>query len=146
MKKALLLRSTSTNQGTQGLFISENFRCFTMELPWRDNARQKSCIPEGLYQCSWIKSPKFGLCYTVEQVTGRSDILFHSGNLAGDVDVGFKSNSYGCILPAKRLGRINGQMAGLISRPTVLKFNEFFCRKPFLLEIKNAGSSISDSE
>jgi len=36
------------------------FRCHTLELPWKDNRRGISCIPDGLYDMALTMSPRFG--------------------------------------------------------------------------------------
>ena len=138
MQRALLLRLRSYEQGTFGRLSSEGFSCGILELPWRDNQKQKSCIPEGFYEVVWTKSPKFGFCYGLLNVPDRFKILIHKGNYAGDVDAGYISNSYGCLLPYMREGVMHGQQAGLLSAPAVSFLNRHFQQKPFLLEIKNA--------
>lgn len=137
--KATLIRTESTEQGTFGsLLLGGKFLCFTVELPWKENQRQISCIPAGTYDCEWVYSPKFGYCYAVKNVQHRSSILLHKGNFAGDVSLGYKSNSHGCLLPALKLGRINNQKAGLLSGPAVATIAEVFQQKPFILEIQDA--------
>ena len=145
MRMARLNRFESSDQGTLGILSSEGFSTFISELPWRDNANSRSCIPEGIYEVKWIKSPKFGWCYNVSNVSGRASILIHSGNFVGDVSLGLKSNSHGCLLPATKLGKMNGQKAGLMSVPAVNKLVSFFNKESFLLEIKNAYSSIGSA-
>lgn len=141
MKRAALRRVTSSDQGTTGSLTCESFSCFIKELPWRDNIQQKSCIPEGTYVVAWGSSPKFGLCYHVADVPGRGNILIHAGNYVGNVDKNFKTHSHGCLLPAKKLGVLEGQEAGLLSGIALHELEAFFCKQPFILEIKNASSS-----
>jgi hypothetical protein len=62
----------------------------TLELPWRDNARQISCIPTGLYSIMRRDSLKFGKCLAVRGVPNRDGILIHAGNTVKD--------THGCIL------------------------------------------------
>lgn len=133
-----LVRAASTDQGTPGWVYTPRGVFRSMELPWRNNERQRSCIPTGAYKCEWKKSPKFGWCYHVLGVRSRGDILIHAGNLAGDTVLGFRTHSHGCILPAARIGKIDGQTAGLLSAPTVNKIASIMGRKPFLLEVTNA--------
>ena len=65
--------------------------CFTtLELPWMDNEKEKSCIPVNIYRCKRVDSPRFGLTFEVDDVPNRSQILFHQGN--------FPTDSKGCIL------------------------------------------------
>ncbi len=147
MRKALLLRIETSDQGTFGLLGAEGFLISRMaELPWRDNIKQMSCIPEGSYIVKWHKSPKFGLVYKVFDVPSRNEILIHKGNFVGASDKGYKTNSHGCLLPCLKLGSIKGQKAGLLSLPAVSKIEEFFNRENFELEIKNAYRTSSLTE
>lgn len=141
MKTATLLRQVTSLQGTFGILTCEDFSCFISELPWKDNRKQLSCIPEGSYQTKWKRSPKFGLCYEVLAVPNRGNILIHAGNFVGSVEDGFKTNSYGCLLPAKKLGSLAGQNCGLLSLPALKSLNAFFNKETFLLEIQNAYPS-----
>lgn len=138
MKIATLTRFESTDQGTFGILRSDGLKLYMTELPWRQNERSKSCIPAGIYTASWSKSPRFGFCYRVREVPKRSFILLHSGNYAGDTDLGYLSNSHGCLLPAMKLGYLGGQKAGLLSSVAVKTLVEYFDKKDFILEIKNA--------
>jgi hypothetical protein len=145
MRLATLSRISSGDQGTVGILTSEDFVCYILELPWRNNERAKSCIPEGVYQASWHKSPRFGWTYRISDVTGRSEILIHTGNYAGDTSRGFLSNSHGCLLPASRIGKMGGQLAGLLSRPAMNSLIGYFNKETFLLEIVNAYDSARTS-
>lgn len=84
----------------------------TIELPWRDlnndgiGDPQKSCITPGRYLCKWQASPKYGWVYEITGVVGRSHILMHSANFAGDIEKGWQSQLLGCISP----GRAHGVM------------------------------------
>lgn len=61
------------------------FTCFTLELPWKDNQRNISCIPEGTYQVIKHTSPKFKQCFWIRDVEGRSEILIHTGNFVREL-------------------------------------------------------------
>ena len=119
---AFLLRETTSDQGTEGKLLFDTFSCFTLELPWRDNQSNISCIPSGEYDATIRKSPKFGVTYWVLEVPDRSYILIHSANVAGDVSRGFKSHLNGCIALGRKRGTIYGQRAVLISRLAVKDF------------------------
>jgi len=98
MKTVTIKRKESTDHGTFGELVSDaGFRCLTGELPDRGNEPKHSCIPKGTYRCRWGVSPKFGPCYHVESLQGRTDILIHPANLMGDVKRGFASQLLGCI-------------------------------------------------
>lgn len=86
---------TITGRRTDGGAVS--FQCMTAELPCRDNARNRSCIPEGRYPCL-MRDSHFGRVYELQDVPGRSAILIHYGNWAGDESLGFVSDVEGCIL------------------------------------------------
>lgn len=94
---------TEENQ-TRGIlhFIEDEiniFDCVTIELPWLENQKNISCIPEGKYHIKKHISPKFGQCLKVQDVPGRSEILIHVGN--------YKKDTHGCILVGKRFTDIN---------------------------------------
>lgn len=59
------------------------FECKTLELPWLNNARNISCIPEGVYKVVPRSSKKYGNHLHVTGVEGRSLILVHWGNFVG---------------------------------------------------------------
>lgn len=138
MKTVRLQRLGETAAGTQGILQTEGFSCKTLELPWHDNLRQKSCIPPGSYRCHLTSSPKFGQAYILTGTEPRSNVLIHSGNFAGDVDAGLKSHVQGCILLGKYFGSIEGQQAILLSRPTVRAFMAHMGGEQFTLIIEGA--------
>lgn len=70
--------------------------CYTIELPWRDNTPQVSCIPEGDYPLIKWLSPNHGNCLLVEDVPKRSSILIHPANNA-------LRELRGCIAPVTKL-------------------------------------------
>lgn len=65
----------------------------TMELPWKDNQKDISCIPVGTYPVELFHSIKFGKCFKIQGVPGRDAILIHKGN--------YNRDTHGCILPGK---------------------------------------------
>ena len=86
MINATIERTYRANQ-TEGVFRVYNdadmiLSINTLELPWLDNKRNISCIPEGEYECVRYKSTKRGIVYKVLAVEDRSDILIHIGNYA----------------------------------------------------------------
>lgn len=129
MKTVILLRYKADQDATLGLVLSFGFQCYSLELPWRDNATNRSCIPTGKYQCVWTNSKRFGGCYLVTDVPKRSGILFHRGNTS--------NHTWGCILLGKKAGCLEQHPAVLISRPTVRSFNDHFNQQPFQLEVYN---------
>jgi hypothetical protein len=139
MLRATMQRSGSTDQGTFGVLEFGGQVVRTIELPWRDNLRQRSSIPLGTYQCGIVNSPRFGRVYGVRDVPGRSHVLIHSANLAGDVDMGWQTQLHGCIAPCLHIGQmqVNGkwQRAGLVSRPALRQLMDWADGRPFELEI-----------
>lgn len=137
---AVIARRRFDDQGTPGIFVSPRFSCYTLELPWRDDAPQLSCIPAGVYDVVWSQSPRLRIfTYEILNVPGRGGIRIHSGNLAGDKSKGFLSDSLGCPLLGNAFGTLNGQRAVLVSRPAVTAFESAMQRKPFRLVIKDAN-------
>jgi hypothetical protein len=135
-----ITREQSTDQGTFGRlraeYIGGVFECETLELPWRENRRSLSCIPTGTYQCDWSHSGKFGKVYRLRDVPGRTGILIHAGNYAGDKALGWKSDVEGCILLGMQRSEIKGQAAVLQSRHALHAFVEFMGEKAFRLTIQ----------
>ncbi len=76
------------------------FTCYTLELPWKDNARYVSCIPIGTYDVVKRCSQRFGHHFHIRKVPDRSWILIHHGNYYRDTQ--------GCILVGRTLADIDG--------------------------------------
>ena len=85
--KMLLKSAPSSLESTIGdLYIDGAHECVTLELPWRQNRPQVSCIPAGTYQIGFKFSPHLG--YRVPLVLGvpdRSEIEMHIANSAKDI-------------------------------------------------------------
>jgi hypothetical protein len=95
----LLQRMYRTGLPTNGnLFYNGRQICHTIELPWFNNERNVSCIPEGTYQLNKCFSEKSGWHFTVRDVTNRTFIAIHPANDA------FKELR-GCIAPVSDLLR-----------------------------------------
>jgi len=60
-----------------------------------------------------IVSPKYGPCYKVHKVPGRTNILIHTGNTTDDTK--------GCVMPCSSFGILNGKIAGLSSRVAYIR-------------------------
>jgi hypothetical protein len=76
--------------GTNGELVLKV--CNTIELPWLQNQRNVSCIPEGRYELKKRVTQKRGQHLLVVNVKGRDGILFHPANDA-------KQELRGCIAP-----------------------------------------------
>jgi hypothetical protein len=136
---ARLIRSTTSDQGTFGRLLLPGLMLVSLELPMRDNASGRSCIPAGEYRCRWTRSPRLNRhTYEITGVPGRSGVRIHAGNFAGDRFKGYASHSLGCPLLGHRAGLIGNQRAVLASRSAVAQFEKLMAGRPFILEIKNA--------
>ena len=85
----LIIRDTFTDVSTLGqLFLNGERFCDTLELPWKDNQRRISCIPEGEYKVrirvARESASRDYVHLLVQEVPNRDYILFHRGNSAKD--------------------------------------------------------------
>ena len=139
MLRATLTRFDQGGQGTFGRFDLPGLSLYTGEQPWRDNATGVSCIPVGVYQAIWTRSPRFRRhTYLLLGTAPRTGIRIHAANLMGDTVLEYKSQLLGCIALGERLGYLDGQKALLLSAPAVGRFERALAGRPFELEIRNA--------
>lgn len=140
MRQVILVRGPGSDEGTVGsVYVAGQFFGRSIELPDRDNRRMISRIPAGTYRCVWHRSPRFGWCYRVCDVPGRSHILIHPANWGGDASMGYRCDLNGCIGMGTVAGRLRGQRAVLASRTAIGRFNDRMDRKPFNLTILEAA-------
>lgn len=135
MKDVYLFRIQGSNQGTLGLWLTTGFQARTIELPWRDNQSNISCIPAGEYPVVYRYSRKFKHHYWIQEVVDRGWILAHNGIWAGNTDEGYKTHSHGCVIMGKYHGRYQGQDCVFISKATLRAFVNFMNREPFNLKV-----------
>ena len=103
----LILKRMYLPQGTNGqLWLQQQLICMTIELPWKNNLKRKSCIPEGKYPLKKRFSERFGWHVWIDLVPNRSLILFHPANDA-------LKELNGCIAPVTSL---LGEGKGIDSR------------------------------
>ncbi|MBA4135269.1 MAG: hypothetical protein C0525_11140 [Flavobacterium sp.] len=103
----LELTRTYFPEGTNGILKCEGkVVCKTIELPWKNNVRRVSCIPEGKYFIKKRYSTKFGWHMEIIGVENRTLILLHPANNA-------LKELNGCIAPVTKL---SGPGLGLLSR------------------------------
>lgn len=138
MERIILIREKSTDQGTFGRIRIGLDYFYTLELPWRDNQNNISCIPAGIYRCTMTLSSRFKKrMYLVDGVNKRTGIRIHSANLAGDKTIGYKSQLSGCIALGEKIGFIEKQRAILLSTSAIRKFESLMNGQDFTLEIIN---------
>lgn len=80
----------SRDNATIGFLKYGDFKCCTLELPWKDNNQNVSCIPAGIYDAVKYDSPKHGDVILLLDVHNREMIEVHSGNYTRQI--------LGCIL------------------------------------------------
>ena len=133
MKSAVLLRIDDDGKRTLGVLRTEGALFSMLEPPWRDNARDESCIPTGVYECQFLPrsaSGKFRNVWWVRAVPGRAGILIHNGVVVAHTE--------GCPLIGRHHKTFDGQVAVWRSREALREFNKVMGRKPFRLEVRNA--------
>ncbi len=86
--------------------------CCVVERPMLNNKPSESCIVEGTYNLVPHKSPRFGICYAVEEpmlgvtLNGpslRTHVLIHKANKPSDLQ--------GCLAPGVDFGFVGGEWA-----------------------------------
>lgn len=113
-----LKRQPSTDDGTLGELLDNEGQhiCYTIELPWKDNEPQVSCIPTGTYQVILHDTPAHPHTWEITNVPDRQAILIHNGNTENDVK--------GCVAVGSEIGEIDGLPAVLNSNATLKKLRE----------------------
>lgn len=117
MKIVEIIRLEESREGTVGV-IRVNKKClgFTLEPPDRLNLKNISSIPAQQYKCMPYSSVGYGKTHIVTNVPGRTNILFHPGNVI--------DHTAGCILVGAEVGKLKGDRAILNSGKTFKKFIE----------------------
>jgi hypothetical protein len=72
------------------LYADDAQLCFTLELPWKDNKNDVSCIPVGTYAGTIRTDGTKGWRIELDSVPDRTHVELHVGN--------YPSNSIGCVL------------------------------------------------
>lgn len=89
----------------------------TLELPYKNNQKDISCIPVGEYTCTYENSPRLKRkCWKVNIAT-REGILFHPANLASELK--------GCIALGERWGKYMANLCLVSSRDAIGRFEEY---------------------
>lgn len=97
--KTLKIKRCYLDSATVGFVEIEDFKCVSLELPWRYNKKNISCIPSGMYKCRKITSGKNGECFEVQNVFDRTNVQGHIGNFTSDIQ--------GCIIFGDGIRDIN---------------------------------------
>lgn len=124
MKRGILTRTKYDEHLTAGVlsFSQHETSYAILENPWKDNQRNISCIPEGLYTVKRDKTGRFQW-WKILDVPNRSNIEIHTGNTTGD--------TAGCLLPALYLiGKLGHQ-----SRKAIHLMHDFLGEDDWILEI-----------
>lgn len=84
-------RKLSSNNCTMGYLVANGeVICYTLELPWKDNLNNISCIPVGSYKGILRYDKKDGWRIQLENVPNRTGVQIHMGNYTTQIE--------GCIL------------------------------------------------
>ena len=131
MKKLILSRKYKETEtfGTLIVFDGDDelYRCKCLELPWLNNERNISCIPEGTYNVIKYSDTKHKDCFWIQDVKDRDGILIHMGNFA----TGVKIDTKGCLLPCTEFIEIdgNGSLDGFRPDVALLGLNKYLPSK-----------------
>lgn len=163
LKKVLIQRLETSDEGTYGKLSTLGFECYTAELPDRDNADNLSRIPAGTYVCRWTqsnhrKNPDGSRewSYQIMDVPGREGIRVHAGNFAGDRTRGYAADVEGCTLLGRAINEAMEipekkraahasithvkQKGVTSSRDTVAAFAEHMNKDPFELTVADIAA------
>ncbi len=103
---------------------------YTLERPDKNNQAKISCIPVGVYECSYVAVSPGGHikdCYSIKNVKDRSAIFIHRGNTVSDIQ--------GCILFGKTI-QLGGLVKLLQSDLAICYFHNYTSKQDFLMDIR----------
>lgn len=131
LETVTLTRTQDDGVQTLGELDFFGFKFNTLELSWKNNQRDISCIPKGTYDVEYTFSPKFmRYTYEIKNVPGRSGIRIHKGNYFNQIQ--------GCILLGRGYKDFNGdgRLDVMNSSVSLTDFEELLQKRPFKLIIK----------
>ena len=136
MKKYTLERVYLEDRTLGSLYDGEEVIAKVLELPWKNNNRSVSCIPEGTYQVikQQPKPDRPYIYFRLPKVPGRSGILIHRGIQP--------AHSKGCLLVGSRLANINSNQPILESSTVKLDWMAANMPDEWELEIKKKATSL----
>lgn len=126
MIKLILERQYQKKNTIGDLYVFDNEHFLgkfnTLELPWKYNLHNESCIKEGTYTIKPYSSIKYPTAFILLDVEGRSQILIHSGNFSNSIS---KTDTKGCILIGKGYGHLDddNSLEILNSKISLMKLN-----------------------
>lgn len=130
MIHGFLVRNEASDECVRGYLYIDGAFFATLEPPWRDNARNVSCICTGTYDVSYLPvsaSGKYRKVYHLQDVPNRGGILIHAGNLP--------KHTKGCILLGKKKSELTGQRAVVQSATAMEELRNVVGPEPFKLTI-----------
>lgn len=134
MLQVQLIRTKFQAKQTLGfLCLKGKELCKTLELPWKKNQRNSSCIPSGTYRVKKRYSAKYKHHYHILNVPNRSYILIHHGNFYTDIR--------GCILVGKSFADMNADK--LLDVTSSVKTMQLLNKRlPDVFELKIINNSL----
>ena len=155
MSRLVLQRISSDDRGTLGNLVgwgNGQLNIVSVELPWRDNKRNISCIPDGEYPLirrtvgdfynAYRKKWEHRFSIQIGQVPKRDNILIHSGNLIAPP----KPHSLGCPLVGMTFGEENDYWRTFSSYAAYKQLYKFILANETmrLIEVRNANDRDDD--
>lgn len=109
---------------------NEVFQCKTLELPWKQNLKKESCIPNGVYPVILEYSEHFKQAlWEIKQVPDRSEVKIHIANRASEL--------LGCIAIGKEFTILGNEKVLTDSAETLKEFHSVLDGQKYLtIEIK----------
>lgn len=136
--RLILIRHDANEYRTLGymkVYIDEveQIKFCTLELPWRGNQKNISCIPQGDYECQQIIRPNGDWALWVKGVPNRTSILLHKGNFTSDVQ--------GCILIGTGFDDINSDLImDVVNSTNAMKLMRRLCRNDNDISLRVTGN------
>ncbi|MDO5638182.1 MAG: DUF5675 family protein [Myroides sp.] len=126
----LVLKRIYLDKAVHGrLYVGDELLACTIELPWKQNAKRISCIPEGIYTLRRRYSEKFKWHLVLLEVPERSGILIHPANDA-------LKELQGCIAPVTAITEVGkGSNSRKAMQKVMTAFNQLNTEKPVTIHI-----------
>lgn len=138
MRSAILKRIHDDGKQTYGTFTSGEFNCDSLELAWKNNKSNISCIPAGQYTATWTQSNRLTkltghpyFTYEILNVPNRAGIRLHSSSYCHDLLGCVTIGNYGIDLDK------DGELDISSSRVTLNNFVTLMNKEDFTLFISS---------